>query len=54
MLVKHFRRYFDMLPSDFDDKEIRFVNGNNIFVMGDYVSPVDENDRIYLDLKIDK
>ena len=54
MKVKNIRRYFDMLPSDFDDKEVRFVNGNNIFVIGKYVDPVDENVENLLDLRIRK
>ena len=53
MLIKNLRRYLDMLPSDFDDKEIRFVNGGNVFVMGKYVEPVDENDNRYLNLRME-
>ena len=53
MLVKNLRQYLNLLPSDFDDKEIRFVCGKNVFVMGKYVDPVDENDNIYLDLKME-
>lgn len=52
MLVKHLRQYLNLLPSDFDDKEVRFVNGKNIFVMGKYVTPVDENDVEFLDMKV--
>lgn len=54
MIVKHLRQYFDMLPSEFDDREIRFVNGGNVFVMGNYVEPVSENDVEKLDLEVEK
>ena len=52
MLVKNIRKYFDMLPSDFDDKEVRFVYNDTIYVMGKYVNPVDENNVEFLDMKV--
>lgn len=52
MLIKNLRQYLNLLPSDFDNKEVRFVNDGNVFVMGNYVEPVDENDNRYLDMKV--
>lgn len=54
MIVKNLRRYLELLPSGFDDKEIRFVCGKDIFIMGKYVDPVDENVENLLDLRIKK
>lgn len=54
MLVKNLRQYLNLLPSEFDEREVRFVNGGNVFVMGNYVEPVDENDKVYLDLEVEK
>lgn len=54
MIVKHLRQYLNLLPSEFDDREVRFVNGGNIFVMGNYVEPVNENDVEKLDLEVEK
>ena len=54
MKVKNLRQYLNLLPSEFDDREVRFVNGGNVFVMGKYVEPVDENDVEKLDLEVEK
>ena len=54
MIVKNLRGYLNLLPSDFDNKEVRFINGNNIFVMGNYVEPVDENDVEKLEIEVEK
>ena len=53
MLIKNLRQYLNLLPSDFDDKEIRFVNGCDIYVMGKYVEPVDENNPVFLDMRVE-
>ena len=52
MLVKNLRKYLELLPSDFDDKEVRFVYYDTIYVMGKYVDPVDENNVEFLDVKV--
>ena len=52
MKVKNLRQYLNLLPSEFDNREIRFVNGGNVFVMDKYVEPVDENNVEFLDLKV--
>ena len=54
MLIKNLRQYLNLLPSEFDDREVRFVNGGNVFVMGNYVEPVDENDVEKLEIEVEK
>ena len=53
MKVKHLRQYLNLLPSDFDDKEVRFVYNDTIYVMGKYVEPVDENNPVFLDMRVE-